>query len=282
MWIPCISSTFSKPVAASSLTSSAVVAVATSKSSSLKSTVKALIIKYSNALFGNDQVRRLNAMETMKMNRKILLLIAALLVIVVSLTLMVYFCMRFQDVANQSWLKLGTYMVYEQFFVWNGNTETDYMIWNVTELEGDFADVSLTSHGVNVTARSVELTLGEANFTIDVITGEVVNCSDPHYVEEKWPFWIERNVTIGSIIDIWYGINVISRNETIYVLGKQRDCWVVEYSWVSASMKRWFDKSSGICLKIHVVLHEQNAIIQITETAVLTNVDLDFSRVVHR
>jgi hypothetical protein len=244
--------------------------------------VKALITKYSNALFRNDQIRRLNAMETMKMKRKILLLIAAFLVIVVSLTLMVCFYMRLQDAANQSWLKTGTYMVYEQFFAWNGNTETDYMTWNVTELEGDFAHLSLTSHGVNVTARSVELTLGEANFTIDVITGEVVNCSDPYYVGEKWPFWIERNVTIGSIIDIWYGTKTISQNETIHVLGKQRDCWVVEYSWVSGSMKRWFDKSSGICLKIHVVLYEQNVAIHITETAVLTNVDLVSSQVVHQ
>jgi hypothetical protein len=240
--------------------------------------VKALITEYLTGFFGKDQVRRLNVMETMKMKRKMLLLIAAFLVIVVSLTLMVYFYMRFQDVANQSWLKSGTYMVYEQFFVWNGNTETDYMIWNVTELEGDFADLSLTSHGVNVTARSVELTLGEASFTIEVITGEVIDCSDPYsyYVGEKWPFWIGTNVTLGSTIDVWYGTNVIGKNETIYVLGKQRECWVAEYNWTTASMKRWYDKSSGICLKIHVVLHEQNVIIQITETAVLTNIDFQF------
>lgn len=210
------------------------------------------------------------------MNRKMVLLISLFLVIVVSLTLTFYFYMRFQEATGQSWLKSGTYMTYEQFFVWNGHSKTDYMTWNITKLEGDFANLSLTSHGANVTEGNVELTLGEANLTINAATRKVVNCSDAIYIGDKWPFWIETNITQGSTIDIWYGKNFISKNDTIYVLGKQRDCWIVEYNWTKASMKRWFDKSSGICLKIHVVLYEQDIIIQITETAVLTNVDLEF------
>lgn len=210
------------------------------------------------------------------MSRKVLLLFVVFLVVVVSLTFMVYFYVRLQEVSRQYWLKSGTYMVYEQFFVWNGRTKADYMTWNITKLEADFADVSLTSHGVNVTAGNVELTLGEANMTIDAVTREVVNCSNlDYYIGEKWPFWIETNVTTGSSIDIWYGVNVISRNETICVLGKQRDCWVVEYNWGADSMKRWFDKSSGILLKIHNILQRQGITIVITETAVLTNIDLE-------
>ena len=209
------------------------------------------------------------------MNRKILLPVAVLLITCMSLTLGVYLYMGFQEVAKPSWLKLGIYMTYEQFFVWNEHSKTDYMIWNITKLKDDFADLNLTSHGVNVTEGNVVLTLGEANFTINVATREIVNCSDTIYVGEKWPFWIETNLTLGSTIDILYGTNVISESEPIYVFGQQRDCWVVEYNWTTARMKRWYDKSSGILLKTHVVLYRQGITIVITETAVLTNVDLE-------
>ncbi len=208
------------------------------------------------------------------MNRKMLLLIAVLLTLGVSLVLGVYLYMQFQEVSKPSWLKSGTYMTYEQFFIWNGHSETDYMIWNIAKLRDDFADLSLSSHGVNVTEGNVALTAGEANFTIDVVNREIVNCSDTNYVGEKWPFWIETNVTLGSTIDIFYGKNVIGKSESIYVLGQQRDCWVIEYTWTTASMKRWYHKSSGMLLKTHVVLYRQGITIVITETAVLTNVDL--------
>jgi len=220
-----------------------------------------------NSIFEND--------GEANMNRKILLLIATFLVIVVILVLTHYVYLRFQEVANHSWLKPGSYMLYEQFFIWNEQSKTDYMKWNITKLEDNLAALDLTSHGVNVTTGSVELTIGEVNLTMDTITREVVNCSDPYYVGEKWPFWIETNVTIGATIDIWYGTNVISKNETICVLGKQRDCWVVEYNWRSGSMKRWFDKSSGILLKIYNVLYRQGITIVVTATAVLTNIDLE-------
>ncbi len=94
---------------------------------------------------------------------------------------------------------------------------------------------------------------------------------------EKCPFWIEKDVTVGSTIDTFYGVNTISRSESIFVLGKQRDCWVVEYQWATSTMTRWYDKSSGIVLKIQVVLYRQDVTIQITETAVQCNIDLELS-----
>lgn len=206
------------------------------------------------------------------MNRKRLLLIAGVLIIA-SLTL-VYLYTSFQEAAKPSWLKFGSYMTYEQLFAWNEHNQTEYMTWNMTKLAADFADLHLASHGVNVTEGDVVITLGEADWRINVVTREIVNSSDPNYIGERCPFWIKTDVTIGSTIDIFYGINSISKSELIYVLGQQRDCWVVEYNWPTASMKRWFDKSSGIVLKIYVVLHRQDIIIEITETAVSTNVDL--------
>ena len=210
------------------------------------------------------------------MNKKKMLIITVFLVVVISLMLTVHWYVRFREVSEASWLKLGVYMTYEQFFVWDEHSDTEYMTWNITKLWNGVVDLSLTSHSVNVTNGNVELTVKEANLTIEVVTREVVSGSEiiVYYLDEKWPFWIETNVTIGSTIDIWYGVNTITKNESIYVLGQQRNCWMVEYSWTTANMKRWYDKSSGICLKIHVILYRQDVIIQITETAVLTNIDL--------
>lgn len=169
-----------------------------------------------------------------------------------------------------------TFMIYEQFFVWDGESVVDYMMWNITCLRDGYVDLSLVSHGVNVTNGDVELTLGVANLTIDKASREVINCSEiiEYYVGEKWPFWIETNVTFGSTVDIWYGANTISEDETVYVLGRRRECWVIEYNWTSGSMKRWFDKTSGLLLKIHNVLYRQGTTIVVIETAVMTNVDL--------
>lgn len=210
------------------------------------------------------------------MNRKILLLITALMIIGVSLTLGVYLYMGFKETTKPSWLKSGTYMTYKQFFVWSEHNETEYMTWNITKLGDNLADLHLITHGVHVTEEGVVITPGEVNWTINVVTRELANSSDPNSIGKKCPFWIETAVSIGSTVDILYGINVVNKSEPIYVLGQQRDCWVVEYDWTAASMERWYDKSSGICLKIHVILYRQGITIEITETAVLTNVDLGF------
>ena len=205
------------------------------------------------------------------MDRKTSLLTVVLLIVGVSFTIGVY---SYTEAAKSSWLKLDACMTYEQFFVWSEHNETEYMTWNITKLEDNFADLNLISHGVNVTEENVTLTTGEVNWTISTVTRAIVNASDKEYIGEKWPFWIETNVTTGSTIDIFYGINSISRSEQINILGQQRDCWVVEYNWLTSSMERWYDKSSGICLKIHVVLDHPSAKIEITETAGSTNIDL--------
>jgi hypothetical protein len=208
------------------------------------------------------------------MTRNKLLLFAVILIIVVSSTIGVYYYMQLQQMSKPSWLKLDDYVVYEQFFVWTEHNLTDYMIWNVTDLRGDLVDLHLSSHGVaNVTTEDIELTVGDLNWTINAFTREAVNCSDSSYVGEKWPFWIQTNVGVGSSVDIMYGVNTISGSESIDVFGQQRQCWVLDYNWATATMTRWYDKASGVCLKIHVVLY-RDVTVAITETAVQTNVDL--------
>jgi hypothetical protein len=165
-------------------------------------------------------------------------------------------------------------MTYEQVFMWNDQNETEYMTWNVTELRDNMVDLYLVSHGVNVTDGKVAIIEGEANWTMDAVTREVSSSSDSSYVGQKCPFWIPTDLRIGSSVDILYGANTIRRSESINVLGQQRDCWILEYDWSTASMKRWYDKSSGICLRILVVLYRQDITVTTTETAVSTNIGL--------
>lgn len=221
------------------------------------------------------QIQRFSVMKARQMNRKTLLLIAALLIVGVSLAFAAYLYLQPPKLVKPLWLKTGAFMTYEQFFVWSGHNETRYMTWNTTWLRDDLADLGLISHGVNVTAGNVVITHDENNWTINAVTREIINSTNLSYIGEKWAFWIEPNVAVGSTIDIFYGISTISKSELISVLGMQRDCWIVEYNWSTASMKRWYDKSSGILLKVYVVLYRENVTIEITETTVLTNVDLE-------
>jgi hypothetical protein len=207
------------------------------------------------------------------MNRKLLLSIAAVSIIGVSLPLGAYLYLRSQVAAKPSWLRSGMFMTYEQFFVWTGHNQTENMTWNVVGLRDDFVDVHLVSHGADATGENVAITLGEENWTINVFTREIVDSLESAYVGKKVPFWIENSTRIGSRIDSFYGVSVVKQSQVISVLGQQRDCWVVEYDWTTATMTRWYDKSSGIVLKIHVVLH-QNTTVDITETAISTNIDL--------
>jgi hypothetical protein len=165
-------------------------------------------------------------------------------------------------------------MIYEQAIAWADHQQVENMSWKIKELEDNTANVNLVSHGVDTSSGDVVITTGEANWTIDAVSREILNSSDHTYDGEKCPFWIEKDVGVGSRVEILYGMNTISSSESISVLGRQRDCWVVEYNWSTSAMKRWYDRSSGIVLKIQVVLYRQDITVEIVETAIQTNIDL--------
>ncbi len=208
------------------------------------------------------------------MQKEKLWLIALILVVAVFISFVGYLFVQLKTESKPSWLDLNVYMIYEQVFVWDSQNETEYMTWNVTEINVDFANIHLVSHSVNITDESVVITLVEADWIVNMFTREITNSSDLRYVGKKCPFWIQTNVEIGSTVDIFYGINKIGKSEIIEVLGQSRDCWMLEYNWKTANMKRWYDKLSGICLKIQVALHREGHTITITETAVETNIHL--------
>lgn len=201
------------------------------------------------------------------------LAVTLMLIAVSALTVAIYWYSNLRSLKKPEWLELDSFMVYEQAITWADHQQVENMTWRITKLEDDTANVNLISHGVNTSSGNVVITTGEANWTINAISREILNSSDHNYDGKKNPFWIEKNVGVGSSVDILYGTNTISSNESISVLGMQRDCWVVEYNWSTSAMKRWFDKSSGIVLKIQVVLYRQDITVEITETAIQTNID---------
>jgi hypothetical protein len=207
-------------------------------------------------------------------NKKKLLVVAIILIGLVVLTVSVYYFVTLSSTAKPSWLKSDSYMVYEQKIEWQDHNETEYMTWNATGMDDVFVNLHLLSHGVNVTSGQVEITEGEADFSVNMFTREIISCSDASYVGKKWMFWIPTDVNLGSTVNIVYGVTTISGSESVNVLGQSRDCWVLQYDWTTADMKRWYDKKSGICLKIQVTLNRDNIIITTTETAVTTNISL--------
>ena len=208
------------------------------------------------------------------LHRSQVLVVTLVLVAVSVLTVAIYWYSNLRSLKKPAWLGLGSFMVYEQAFAWTDHHEAENMTWEIVKLEDDIVNVHLISHGVDTSSGDVAITTGEANWTINAISREILNSSDHNYDGKKNPFWIEKDVGVGSSVDILYGINTISGNESISVLGMQRDCWVVEYNWSTSSMKRWYDKSSGIVLKIQVVLYRQDMTVEITETAIQTNINL--------
>lgn len=174
--------------------------------------------------------------------------------------------------APSAWLIEGAYVTYEQAFVWNGHSDVANMTWLVTRLEAENASLNMTSYTVD---NAMNIIRTSSTFTINSTTREVVNSSETTIIGQKWPFWVETDVGIGSHVDIWFGATTITGSETVSALGQQRSSWTVEYDWTANTyMKRWYDKATGIVLKIDVGLVRENTPIKVTETAISTNIDL--------
>jgi len=208
------------------------------------------------------------------MDRKRLLSTTFFSILIVALTITIIYYMRVQEVSRPSWLKSGSFMSYEQIITYNGESHDESMSWNVTGLSGDSLDLYTMSHSVNTTGGDVVITPAEGNLTVNAFTPEILVSSNSYDIGQKIPYWIPTNVREGSAVDTMYGAGRISGSETVFIIDHQRDCWVLEYNWPSKSMIRWYDKSSGACLKVYIILTQPDVTVEITQTAVATNIDL--------
>ena len=177
-------------------------------------------------------------------------------------------------ISKPNWLVEGLYMTYEQVFVWSSHSETANMTWQITGIEGANVEARVASYTVNATDDTLNIIPVSSNFAVNSYTREIVSSSEPAMVGQRWTFWIEKNVTLGSSVDTGFGVASVRGSETMFAFGEQRGTWVVKYEWSTSSMKRWYDIASGIVLKIYVAMVKGSTQVQVTETARWTNISL--------
>jgi hypothetical protein len=180
------------------------------------------------------------------------------------------------SIEKPNWMTTGSYMTYEQVFVWTGHSESHNMTWEITKIEGNSAYVNTTSYTFNSSNSALTLIQATGNFTVNTETRNITSCSvEPSPIGLKWPFWIETNLTLGSEADTYFYNSIIIGSEVLSVLGQQRDTWITQHAWSpTSSMTRWYDKASSIVLKIYTTIQRNNVQIQVTETTKSTNISL--------
>jgi hypothetical protein len=178
--------------------------------------------------------------------------------------------------ASSPWLTRGAYVRYSQVFQWGGENETTPMMWNVTSLSGGLANVFTTSYDFNVTGGKVVIFPVESRLVVNEETNEIVGVESGVNVKGyPVPFWIDPNVGLGSSIDAYFGTNAtIQASQSIEVMGTARSCWTVVLEWPYATMQRWYDKSTGIVLRIDTNLTRAGVRMRVVETATESNLQM--------
>ena len=207
------------------------------------------------------------------MGKKKLFLSAIVCIVILVASITVYF--QFLQQSKKSLLALHDFVLYKQNFQWTGGNATEYMFWNVTGLNGDIADIQLFSHGVHVSNGLVNISSAEVDLKVNTNTRQVVNSSnqsDEMAVGSEFPFWIPQSVKVGDPIQTSYGDSTISPSQTLQIMGKSHDCWLVAYAYSSGNnMNRYYDTTTGICLLIQTHILSNGISIMVNETAVQTN-----------
>lgn len=208
------------------------------------------------------------------MGKKRLLLSATICIVIVVASLAIYF--QFSQQSKSSWLALHDFVVYQQNFQWTNGNATECMVWNVTALNGDTADIQLSSHGVQITNGLVNIPSAELNLKVNVKTREIIETSDQSGempVGSLFPFWIPQSVKVGDAIQTSYGDSTISPIQTLQIMGQSHDCWLVAYAYNAGNnMNRYYDTATGICLLIQSHIFRDDVSVSVNETAIQTNI----------
>jgi len=176
--------------------------------------------------------------------------------------------------AHPHWLVAAAYVRYNQVFRWDEGNTTRLMVWNVTGLLDNIASVKTTSYTFNVTKGQVVFFPVAAWWKVNAATREIVGVeSGDNVTGHLMPFWMDPNASVGSSVDAYFGTYAsVNGAQTIEALGSSRDCPNVILQWPSATMQRWYDKSTGVVLRIQTSMVMDGVPINITETAVQSNI----------
>jgi len=212
------------------------------------------------------------------MSNRRLFLSAIVCIVILAFSFGVYLGLMQQP--KKSWLAVNDFVVYKQDFAWaEGSVDQSavrYMFWNITDINGDIADVQLLSHGVQISNSRLTVTETEIYLKVNVNTRQVVESqsqSNEMPVGSEFPFWIPKSVKAGDPIQTSYGGSTISPSQTLQIMGQSRDCWLVAYTFNSGNnMNRYYDAATGICLLIQSHIYSNGVSVAVNETAVETNI----------
>jgi len=176
--------------------------------------------------------------------------------------------------AHPHWLVAGAYVRYNQVFRWDDRNVTRQMLWNVTGVLDNLASVKTTSYSFNVTKGQVVFFPVAAWWKVDAASREIIEVeSGDNVTGHLMPFWMDPNASVGSKVDAYFGTYAsVNGAQTIEALGSSRDCPNVILQWPSATMQRWYDKSTGIVLRIQTSMVMDGVPVNVTETAVQSNI----------
>jgi subtilisin family serine protease len=120
--------------------------------------------------------------------------------------------------------------------------------WNFTYLH------YISPHLINITMQMTD----QYNNTsigwmiVNVFTRMVEKDSGVYWAGMWYPGWIETNVTMGSTINLLWGIAPIVDNEVLYVNGRFIDCWEAQLEYYDIQYSFWYDKASGLWIGMKV------------------------------
>jgi hypothetical protein len=181
------------------------------------------------------------------------------------------------SLASSSWLKVGAYMQYKQFFQWDDQNSTRLMTLNISRVWDNLTEARVTDYAYNITNGKVVLFPAESSWIVNMQTREIVKVlSGDNVTGYLEPFWISPDVSSGSVIDAYFGTHAqIQQTVPIQALGQPQNCWeaTLQFGPVG-TMQRWYEQSTGIVLLIVTSLTRGDISMHVTETAIGSNIQM--------
>ncbi len=158
------------------------------------------------------------------------------------------------------------------------------LYWQVHSVNRSGVELLTRSHGLyyNSTGGEFQIVRGGGTMFIDGETWVIIQMSDSNGsamsgppVGEMSAFWISTEVNESSVIHNTYDqfVHPTSGVLELDCLMQPRECWITDNIYRNGTdMKRWYDKSTGIVLRIETSITKDSEQVSILEVLNATNI----------
>jgi len=182
-----------------------------------------------------------------------------------------------------TFLREGSYAQYEQRY----STGIVYeLFWNITQVNSSTAEIMIRSHGIdrNYSTGALTIVPGGGSMTIDSRNWTILQLSLPNGTQihsspplgEREAFWIPTSVNETTPITNMYDQHSLPTSTgPMHFAGlpSTRSCWLTTNFYGSGNtMRRWYDKETGIVLQIETNITFMISQISALETLNATNI----------